>query len=307
MDRVRTGRLSFKGDEAAVKKKTKKPKKSGSSAAKKPKAAADSPTDGWLFCDTVDDINGPVVIATAATDPPTLVRVDDAQPTQLTLKPVAAQHERPAHGNDGDDIDGDNDDDAPAIITTLATIEPLQATQVLLAKRLPASTKITFKTVHDKYLASDKFGVVAAEFEAAGPAEEWEAVVRDDGIAFMSVFGKFLSVDTASGRLRADAESVGFCETFRVKCQAQNKVSARRGDGRGSSSSGKGTGAGEDSGLLGIVSHEVEQMRRFQGPGGRSAGVPVDLERLLAAKKQGTLNEELVIRRSKTKSDKFCK
>ena len=84
-------------------------------------------------------------------------------------------------------------------------------------------------------MASDKFGVITADREAIGPQEEWIPIFKEDGIALQSCYDKFLSADEIAGeeegegggggtgkyKLRADVETIGFCETWKIKCQAR--------------------------------------------------------------------------------------
>nr|KAJ3418207.1 hypothetical protein HK105_000204 [Polyrhizophydium stewartii] len=296
---ARSTRLSFKGEGVKKKKKAGKKRK----ALDGPDAASGSQAEGWVDCESIDDVRGPVVIATAVLDPPSLLRLDDKTPkvvcSHLKLGPGELSAAKRA---DGQDSDGDDDAAAATVVpATMATIEPLAAIQVFQARRLPDSTKITFLSAHDKYLSSDRFGAVACELEAAGPAEEWDLVVRDDGFAFQNMRGLFLTA-MDDGSVRADADSVGFKQIFRIKCQAANKSKAL----------GKRAGAGTE--LLdpdAAAALEREQLKKFQTSaslGGRYAStLEEDRRALVKASRQGTLNEELLLRRAKTKSDKYCK
>ncbi|GBB83674.1 hypothetical protein RclHR1_10370011 [Rhizophagus clarus] len=107
----------------------------------------------------------------------------------------------------------------------LSTIEPEDIASVFVGSRIVGNTgHISLKIFDEKYLASDKFGVITAEREAIGPQEEWTPIIKSDGIALQSIYDKFLSIDEiADGgyNLRADVETVGFCETWKIKCQAR--------------------------------------------------------------------------------------
>lgn len=127
-----------------------------------------------------------------------------------------------------------------------------------------------------------------------GPAEEWEVIVREDGIAFRNVFEKFLTVQ--DGYIRSDADTIGFCETFKVKAQAQNRKAILKKK--------KKTDDINDGNDLGVIQ---EQFKKYQSHGGRIALSREDAEKLAKAKKQGNFYEELLDKRAKMKSDKFCK
>lgn len=103
--------------------------------------------------------------------------------------------------------------------------------QVFVGSRIVGtSDAYSLKSANGKYLSSDKFGVVACDSEAIGGQEEWKMAVTDAGIAFQNIHGKFLMVDEIAGggvRIRADADDVGFCESFRVYCQSRFKYKAK--------------------------------------------------------------------------------
>ena len=64
-------------------------------------------------------------------------------------------------------------------------------------------------------------GKVSATKEAAGPTEEWTICKASsgEGFALQNYLEKFLKVETGSGRVRADLDSVGPSETIYIKCQ----------------------------------------------------------------------------------------
>ncbi|CAG8715739.1 8678_t:CDS:2, partial [Racocetra fulgida] len=121
----------------------------------------------------------------------------------------------------------------------LQTCDPEEVSYVFVGSKIAGSTDcISLKTFDGKYLASDKFGAITAEREAIGPQEEWRPIIRSDGIALQNYYDKFLSVDEiADGgyKLRADVETIGFCETLHVKCQSRfrkKSKSTRKESGR---------------------------------------------------------------------------
>ncbi|XJO78832.1 hypothetical protein BDV3_003215 [Batrachochytrium dendrobatidis] len=305
MDKIRSSRLTFKGDNKSQHKKSKKRHidqdgneihKSGSTKRTK---AVDEPLEGWVHCKTLEDVMGPVIIATSAMDPPSLL-YKNQKGSNLSIAHL------PPHNQSKDDPD------QPLPTVTLSTIEPVSAIQVFIANCLPGSTKTTFKSAQDTYLASDKYGVVTCDMEAAGPAEEWELVVREDGFAFQNMHGLFLTAVAEDASVRADADSIGFKQVFTLKCQAAVKHAAAK-KAKMAASPWAAAVAGSSShtvsvGSGGIASLELQQLRRYQSYGERHVGLlDQDKKALINASKQGTINEELLNRRSKVKSDKFCK
>lgn len=115
----------------------------------------------------------------------------------------------------------------PYPISESPTPEPTIMQQVFVGSRIVGSTDaFTLKSANGKYLSSDKFGVVQCNSEAIGGQEEWKPSASEAGFSFQNVHGKFLMVDEIAGggvRIRADADDVGFCETFRVYCQSRFK------------------------------------------------------------------------------------
>ncbi|CAG8440090.1 4582_t:CDS:2, partial [Cetraspora pellucida] len=162
----------------------------------------------------------------------------------------------------------------------LLNCEPDEVSFVFVGSKIVGSTDcISLKTFDGKYLASDKFGTITAEREAIGPQEEWRPILRNDGIALQNYYDKFLSVDEiADGgyKLRADAETIGFCETWNVKCQAKLRKKSK--------STKKESKP--------INEYEIEQIKKYQTwGGGRIKTTKDDISELKKAKKEGNFSE----------------
>ncbi|RKO88742.1 FRG1-like protein, partial [Blyttiomyces helicus] len=217
----------------------------------------------WVPVDHIDEIKGPIMILTTATDPSSVLTAAETSSTTRFA----------------------------SINQPFATFEPTEISQVFVAKRLPDSTKISFRSAYDKYLGTDKFGVVSCEREAMGPAEEWEVVFRDDGVALQSSFDKFLGAEE-DGAARCDAEVVQFRQVVQMRCQAVNKSRAKK----------------RKEVELNPEALELDQIKRFHSwGGGRVVMTNEDTRLLEEAKKAGQINEALLDRRARLKSDKFCK
>ncbi|KAJ3410769.1 hypothetical protein HDV05_003271 [Chytridiales sp. JEL 0842] len=259
-------RLSFKGDP-----KKKKKKKSN---ADKDFDTYSGPTEGWTSADIFEDIQGPVMIVSGITEPPSVLCCSERD-NKLYFKPLADPR------------------------MNLTNAEPDDVEQVFLATKLPTGgSKISLKSAFDRYISTDKFGVVSCETEAVGPTEEWEVVIRDDGIGLLSARSKYLSADESGAKgsqsalPRADSEEMKFKEVFKVRCQAQYKIKSRKRKAEESS---------VDANLL-----ELEQIKKFHSHG-KVILTDDDRYDLKKAKKAGALNEALLDRRAQMKSDKFCK
>ncbi|CAB4374820.1 unnamed protein product [Rhizophagus irregularis] len=151
-------------------------------------------------------------------------------------------------------------------------------------------------TIEPEDIASVFIGSrIVAEREAIGPQEEWTPIIKSDGIALQSIYEKYLSVDEiADGgyNLRADVETVGFCETWKIKCQARLRKKVK--------STKKETKP--------ISEYEIEQIKKYQTwGGGRVKTSKEEISELKKAKKEGNFAEALLDRREKVKADRYCK
>ncbi|KAF9130059.1 hypothetical protein BG015_004062 [Linnemannia schmuckeri] len=287
---VKKKKLSFKGET-----KTKKKKRKAEDDGEDSKETNDN-AEGWVAVRALTDLGGPLFL-TFASDPPSCLTVDDKSKVSMsTLQP-------PSQDSDDEDSRG-----KPAGgPVSFDTAEPTAVHQVLVATMIPDSDRLTLKAYNGKYLSSDKFGIVTAHTEAIGMQEEWTAIIKADeeegGIAFQNHYGKFLSVDevaTETGKgsgggiqIRADSETIGFCEIFRAKIQARFRKKAKKA-----------------SGEVKIVTkdYEFDQSRKFQTWNhGRVIVSNESVKELNKAKKEGRFSEALLDRREKLKSDRYCK
>ncbi|KAI7886795.1 hypothetical protein K492DRAFT_203056 [Lichtheimia hyalospora FSU 10163] len=257
------GKLIFKGDKEHKKKKK---KRSASERDEHGGVMGDS-DEGWVRADQLDDLVGPLFI-THPSDPTICLTVDDND--RLLAYPI------------------------PEGATET---EPVIVNQVFVGARLlGTSNTFTIKSVHKKYLSSDKFGVVSADREAISGLEEWEPAMTDAGVAFRNAHGKFLMVDQIAGggfKIRADSDEIGFCETFRVYCQARFKRKARHERKK----------AKKESNI-----DELDNVKKFQSwGGGRVHMSKSDTRELKKAKEEGRIAEAMLDRRAKVKSDRYCK
>ncbi|GAA5802021.1 hypothetical protein HPULCUR_007481 [Helicostylum pulchrum] len=254
-------KLVFKGD-----KEPKKKKRKHRPTEQEEREAAITRDQVWVRADSLEDLVGPLFI-THPSDPPVCLTVDDDD--RFMAFPIPDLDESKA--------------------------EPTIVQQVFVGSRIVGTTSAySLKSANGKYLSSDKFGVVACNSEAIGGQEEWKPTVTDAGIAFESIHGKFLMVDEIAGggvRIRADADDVGYCESFRVYCQTRFKYKPK--------TKKKAT---DDTGT------ELENFKRFQSwEPGKTHQTLDDKRALKKAKAEGKLAETLLDRREKVKADRYCK
>ena len=197
-DRVRSTKLTFKGEKH--KKKRRKHKEDG----------ARDDNDGidpqaWVQPDNPMQVYGPTFILHPST-PPICVTYD-ANRSRIMLHNIC-----PEPG------------ESPL------TLSPIEVSQVWVVTRVSGSTTVNLRTAEGKFLSCDTHGLVSADREARGPQEEWTPVVLEGGmVAFMNIYEKYLSVDEVAGgslALRGDSDTVGFGERFWVKVQYEYKVKA---------------------------------------------------------------------------------
>ncbi|KAI8833746.1 hypothetical protein BC829DRAFT_437199 [Chytridium lagenaria] len=198
------------------------------------------------------------MILSNTTEPPSALTCSETDPTKVFFKPLSDP------------------------LATITTAEPNAVTQVFFVSRLPTnSAKFSFKSAYDKYLTSDKFGIVSSSVEA---------------VDLLRICERNISLweeDVA----RADSGTVGFREVFKIRCHAQNKAKVKRKK--------------VDPIDLDASAFEAEQIKKFQSwGGGRRVLSSEDAKDLKKAAKTGYINEALLDRRekfSKLKADKFCK
>ncbi|KAI9301221.1 FRG1-like family-domain-containing protein [Cunninghamella echinulata] len=256
---AKKGKLLFKGD-----KKEKKRKRKHRDEDERDKA--EFTQEGWVRVDSIQDLVGPLFI-THPSDPTICLTVDEED--RFFAYPLPEQ---------------------------ASTTEPMIINQVFVgAKLVGSTTRYTFKSYNGKYLSSDKVGVTSCDREAISMTEEWEPVVTEAGVCFQNAYQKFLMIDqVADGgfKIRTDSDDIGFCETFRVYCQAKFKYKRKK----------------EEKEKINANQLELENVKKNQTWGGGKLYLThEDSKKLKKAKSEGRLNEAMLDRRSKMKSDRYCK
>ncbi|RKP23127.1 FRG1-like protein, partial [Syncephalis pseudoplumigaleata] len=209
---------------------------------------------------------------------------------------------------------GEQPDDGDDHTVTLHDAEPNDVLQVFVVRQTTAGgNTYTLRSATGHYLSADRFGVVTCTKEAAGPTEEWQPVLREDGLAWQSIYGKYLSIEvdefekatattttTTRGkysgpRVRADAENITFREVFCVKHQATATRDRKR------TSAHAGVDVDDET-------YELQQLKRYQSGGGAHTSVSrEDKHAIKRAKREGHLAQTLLDRREKLKADRYCK
>ncbi|KAG0371147.1 FRG1-like family-domain-containing protein [Gamsiella multidivaricata] len=286
---VKKKKLTFKGEST----KTKKKKRKAEDDAKDDDSSTN--LEGWVPIKSLSDLGGPIFL-TFSSDPPSCLAIDDK--SRVVMRPLESS------------LVSADDQSTSSAPVSIESSEPTAVNQVFVATMIPDSDRLALKTFNDRYLSSDKFGIVSADSEAIGMQEEWTAIIKPEeegGICFQNHYGKFLSIDevaamdnrggaslsaTAGFQIRADSDVIGFCELFQAKIQAKYRKKIKKSD------------------EVKIVTedYEAQQNRKFQTWNhGRVIVSKDDVGELKTARKEGRFSEALLDRREKLKSDRYCK
>jgi protein FRG1 len=222
MEKAKSMKLSFKGETKKKKRHREKPAPSKQGIMGEDDERS---LDGWTMMNSNDDLCGPVMIISNATDSPSILFAH----TELSQVAFRLLSDEESRGG-------------------LSSIEPNEVSQVFVLQQVPSSSPVryTLKSAFDKYFGVDKFGLVSCEREAVGPSEEWEVIPKDGGFIMRSAYDKFMKIDLASKNIgvpgslgtpqtqskllhaRCDSETAGFLETFYLKCQTAQKRKSKK-------------------------------------------------------------------------------
>ncbi|KAJ1918653.1 hypothetical protein H4219_002456 [Mycoemilia scoparia] len=329
----RGSKLKFKGE----KKKKKKGSKSKHSDRSKSNNDNDN-AEGWVPVECLDDFEGPVVFY-----------FRDSNPRILSLPPDFADGGSNAGGGGIGSINNRQSLLAYPLShesaeTQVEDAEPTAVEHVFIGQRtivarekedpnIPLPTTFTFKTSRGQYLSADRLGFVTSDAPAIGPLEVWTPVIRKDeaGVGAVSLMteasGKerFLSIGISKDQdpeqtgkkdshipvgVRADSDSIGFRETFYVKCQAQNRKarikSSKDKSGNEQDVFVYGDGSAISQGPDDDELNKIKYFQSYQSGKISSHKLKKDKKDLKRARSEGKYNEALLDRRTKLKSDKFC-
>ncbi|KAG6814516.1 hypothetical protein H0H92_000041 [Tricholoma furcatifolium] len=210
-DRVRSTKLTFKGDKP--KKRKREDGQPGSSKKSRRKEDDEDP-ETWVLPEGANEIRGPTFI----------MHPSDSSPVSINFN--STTNRVVIHSFDKEKLDPD--EEPPSLISRT----PTDVAQVWVTTRVAGSPTVNLRTGtgEGKFLSCDAHGLVSADRDARGPQEEWTPVVLSDGmVAFMNIYEKYLSVDEVAGgamHLRGDSDEVGFRERFWVKIQSKYKKEA---------------------------------------------------------------------------------
>jgi len=197
-----------------------------------------------------------------------------------------------------------------------AEVTPQTIYQVWVVTKMPEMNQWTLKSAQGTFLGCDRYGEVLASNEARGPQEEWKlcrvevdpSMATDDavigprpGYAFKSYYGGWLAREDASSErkrlVRADATELTAACVWDISVQWKFRHEARHmRRSRGAPAMGTT-----------VLDEERIALSRQGWNAGTRQHVSTDSRReLLEAQRAGRLNEAMLDRRVRLKSDKYA-
>nr|XP_009857683.1 protein FRG1 [Ciona intestinalis] len=167
---------------------------------------------------------------------------------------------------------------------------PEQLTCVVIS-----DSKVAFKTGFGKYLSIDRNNKVVGISDAISSKEQWEPVFEEGKLALMASNGCFINCND-EGDIVATSRSAGSEELVQVRSISERKSNE---DDDGIPVEEKTAKTSKDC--------ELNYVRKFQSWQDHKLRITKeDTSNLDSAKEGGKLHEELLNRRAKMKSDRYC-
>ncbi|XP_018323246.2 protein FRG1 homolog [Agrilus planipennis] len=154
--------------------------------------------------------------------------------------------------------------------------------------------KIALKSGYGKYLSVDKNGAVVGRSDAIGSKEQWEPVFENGQMALSAYTDCFISIHSKDDSVIALSKVASKDEILQIRSQTIKEHNPL-----------KDVPTEEQGSLEEIEVNYVRKFQKFQDK--RLRICTEDKGALESAKSSGTLHETLLDRRSKMKSDRYCK
>lgn len=162
-----------------------------------------------------------------------------------------------------------------------------------------SENRIAIKSPFNRYLGIDASGLVTGRSEASGVREQFEPVFQDGNLALIACNQRFITISSGQDTLASDGEVIATSETavdreiFTLFCtkNTEKKINELETELL-------------ERDVIQIEKSYVKQFQSFQGKNKLSSQ---HVNSLYNAQKMGQLHTALLDRRSKMKSDKFCK
>ena len=170
--------------------------------------------------------------------------------------------------------------------------------EIVTAVRV-SDNRVALKSGFNKYLSIDSQDRLIGRSDAIGTKEQFEVVFQDGKIAISGFTGSFLSPDDERDGLMVATNKKATPACFvKIRSKTHPLLVEQEAKSKKIPTEEKGS----------VVDCEVNYVKKFQSFQDKKLRVSrEDRKELESAKKDGKLHETLLERRSKMKSDKFCK
>ena len=315
-ERVKKSKLSFKGAQNTTdrKKRQREEYSVRESAIDEDLSILELPDEGWCRVEESGDLIGPLLITKMLGS--AAANVNRASVTVDDIRGVYMSYLEQAQDGSG-----------------LAPIDAIQVgnfmcfsirilihmLQVVQAHPIPSSSNgdiYSLKAASGNFISCSKFGQVTSDSPALSVKEEWriEQAKEQGNFTIQSVPHKtYLSASEGGARtqqgqkkmalgvcgtIRCDIDSIGPDEEFQIYCQAVTRKERKLKE----LDALRSKQVKEQNPLL-----HAQEMARMYDSRPERLGLQLDSSRLKNAQASGRLNEELLERRVKVKSDRYCK
>ncbi|RWS28265.1 protein FRG1-like protein [Leptotrombidium deliense] len=176
--------------------------------------------------------------------------------------------------------------------------EPPEQEEILTAIRID-DTHIALKSGYDKYLSIDANHRLVGRSDAIGSREHFEPVFQDERLAILGFNNCFISADEDNDDIIIAKSKVATPnEYLTMRSNIDPEAVRREEEAKQVPQEEKGS----------LKTCEINYVKKFQSFQSKKLKInEEDSSSLKQAKEEGNLHEILLDRRSKMKSDKFCK
>lgn len=169
--------------------------------------------------------------------------------------------------------------------------------EVITAIRV-SDTKIALKSGYNKYLSIDHQDRLVGRSDAIGTKEQFEPVFQEGKIAISGYSGCFLSPDDErDGLIVAKSRTADSSCYLKIRSRVDPNLVRKQEEAKMIPTEEKGS----------VQDCEINYVKKYQSFQDKKLRLDQDKGSLTSALRDGSLHETLLDRRSKMKSDKFCK
>lgn len=161
------------------------------------------------------------------------------------------------------------------------------------------SRKVAFKSGYNKYLSIDTRDQLVGRSDAIGPREQFEPIFQDGKIAILASNECFLAPEEEKdGLIFAKSRTVSDSNLVKIRTPVDPEKVRKEKEEKSIPGEMKGS----------LKDCEVNYVKKYQSFQDKKIKLSKEeRSKLRQAREDGCLHEELLDRRAKMKSDKFCK